>query len=155
MPILITFTLFCAFCDYVSSESLKAKEWNDVWYLTKHTNSSFLSDTSILLRTKNCPSYFNMMPVLSENPTLVKFENIYVDRNNFIGHEAIAFNIMVHEQPAIFELFLALYFRPNNFYSIHLDAKVRSIYINIYLQLKFFNLRNKIVILIFSKSVLK
>lgn len=58
--------------------------------------------------------------MLSDNPTLTNFENIYLH-----DHDGIAFNIMVHEQPEIFELFLALYFRPNNFYAIHLDAKVR------------------------------
>ena len=59
------------------------------------------------------------MPVLSENPTLSSFEsNIPND------YGAIAYNMMIHNQPAIFELFLALYFRPIDFYAIHLDAKV-------------------------------
>ena len=41
---------------------------------------------------------------------------------------SIAFNIMVHSQPGILELFLALYFRPDNHYVFHLDYKVKFEY---------------------------
>ena len=39
---------------------------------------------------------------------------------------ALAFSHLVHKDIAILEVFLALYFRPNNFHCIHLDAKVNS-----------------------------
>ena len=105
------------------SDRRASKEWDDVWRRFKNVpyiyNASVISQAAILQRTKNCSTYFNTMPVLSENPTLMAFEKYILYK-----YDAIAFNIMVHDQPAIFELFLALYFRPNDFYAIHLDAKV-------------------------------
>ena len=63
--------------------------------------------------------YFNVTPALLGNPLFMEFENKLLQ-----GYSPIAYNIMVHHQPVIFEVFLAAYFRPYDYYVVHLDAKV-------------------------------
>ena len=80
-------------------------------------------DTSmdaILKRTQNCSVYFDIIPALFENVVIKEYEGAIVKDIN----ASIAFNVMVHSQPGILELFLALYFRPDNHYVFHLDKKV-------------------------------
>ena len=89
-----------------------------------------LSDTNIINRTRNCVTYFTVTPVLIENTIIGEFE-----KELLYNYDPIAYNIMVHKQPLIFELFLAVYFRPYDYYVIHLDAKVCYMHItssNIY-----------------------
>ena len=97
--------------------------WNVTWQ--KFVNNSKTWDTSeeaILRRTHNCTNYFNIIPALFDNSDVIEFE----DEQMKDIETSIAFTIMVHSQPGIFEFFLALYFRPDNHYVIHLDKKVNN-----------------------------
>ena len=97
--------------------------WNVTWQ--NFINNSKTWDTTeeaILNRTHNCTNYFNIIPALFDNSDVIEFE----DEQMKDIETSIAFNIMVHSQPGIFEFFLALYFRPDNHYVIHLDKKVNN-----------------------------
>jgi len=95
-----------------------SESWNQTQY-DEHLENWDFSDQAILERTQNCSAYFYIIPALFRNPDLYEFE-----RDTFNdGVEAIAYNIMVHSQPGIAEVFLALFFRPNDHYVFHLDAK--------------------------------
>ena len=95
--------------------------WNQTQYFFhEHLENWDFSEQAILERTQNCSSYFYVIPALFKNPDLYKFERDALNDDD----EAIAYNIMVHSQPGIVEVFLALYFRPNDHYVFHLDAKV-------------------------------
>ena len=82
------------------------------------------SEDAILMRTRNCLVYFDLIPALFENIDIQMYEEAFMKDIN----TSIAFNIMVHSQPGILELFLALYFRPDNHYVFHLDKKVKFEY---------------------------
>lgn len=97
--------------------------WNLTWQ--KFVNNSKTWDTSeeaILNRTRDCTYYYDIVPALFDNTDIIEFEG---ELMKDFG-TSIAFNIMVHSQPGIFEFFLALYFRPDNHYVIHLDKKVNN-----------------------------
>ena len=80
------------------------------------------SEDAILRRTQNCSVYFSVIPALFENVDIKEYEGaIMKDMST-----SIAFNVMVHSHPGILELFLALYFRPDNHYAFHLDKKVNA-----------------------------
>ena len=87
-----------------------------------------VSEEAILKRTRNCSTYFDVIPSMCKNKKVKLFESVQL--NNI--KTAMAFNIMVHSQPGIFELFLALYFRPDDHFVIHLDEKVNLIGIETY-----------------------
>ena len=80
-----------------------------------------VADEAALKRTQNCSDYFNVVPVLFQNVEVKEYEEAVMEDIK----SSIAFNIMVHSQAAMFELFLALYFRPHDHYVIHLDKKVK------------------------------
>ena len=85
----------------------------------------FLSDKSVSERTSKCDNYFEQMLQFSAHATLEQFmgETGKADEDpnsNF----TIAFSHAVHHHVGIFELFLALYFRPKNLHCIHVDIKV-------------------------------
>ena len=86
-----------------------------------------VSEEAILRRTENCSTYFDVIPAMYRNIDVKLFENVQMHNIK----TALAFNIMVHSQPGILELFLALYFRPYDHFVIHLDKKVMMIRINI------------------------
>jgi len=68
-------------------------------------------DLSVISRTSNCEKYFKQfVPVLD------------VD-DEYTSNAPLAFSHLVHTQSAILEVFLSLYFRPNNFHCIHVDKK--------------------------------
>ena len=87
-----------------------------------------LTEAAILQRTENCSSYFENMPVLTALPVLTDLENqLLFPKPNYQDSSTptmMGYNIMVHSQPAIFEIFLAVYYRPYDYYVIHLDKKV-------------------------------
>ena len=80
------------------------------------------SEEAILKRTQNCSAYFYVIPAIFQNPDIYEFERDVLSDDV----DAIAYNILVHSQPGIVELFLALYFRPSDHYVFHLDAKVQN-----------------------------
>ena len=85
------------------------------------------SEEAILKRTHNCSTYFDVIPAMDGNIDVKLFESVKM-------HDietSLAFSIMAHSQPGIIELFLALYFRPDNHYVIHIDKKVKMIRIHI------------------------
>jgi len=64
----------------------------------------------------------SVIPALFENVDIKEYEGAIM---NDIS-TSIAFNIMVHSHPGILELFLALYFRPDNHHVFHLDKKATN-----------------------------
>ena len=52
----------------------------------------------------------------------MKYEEQALDKNI-----SLAFSHMLHHQVAIYEVFLVMYFRPNNFYCIHVDVKASDL----------------------------
>ena len=79
--------------------------------LSKSLKQTFwYRDKKVISRTRNCESYFkHFVPVPA------------IDSGT-----PLAFSHLVHTQAAIFEVFLSLYFRPNNFHCIHIDKKSNS-----------------------------
>ena len=74
----------------------------------------------ILERTQNCAQYFSHLDsAFATNKDIINEYEKKVLNNNI----SLAFTHMLHHQVAIYEMFLALYFRPNNFYCIHVDIK--------------------------------
>lgn len=80
--------------------------------------SSWYTNEELLKRTKNCDDYFSIFPVLALEEDFVEFE-----RRNLKNPFSLAFSHLVHKDIAIFEVFLSVYFRPNNFHCIHVDVK--------------------------------
>ena len=76
----------------------------------------------ILQRTENCDEYFTNVPVFALNKDIIKYE-----QDNLKPQFSLAFSHMLHTQLAIYEVFLAMYFRPNNFYCIHVDYKASDV----------------------------
>ena len=100
-----------------------------------------VSEEAILKRTQNCSTYFNAIPSLCNNKNVILFESAQMNEIK----TAMAFNIMVHLHPGIFELFLALYFRPNDHFVIHLDKKVMMNIIEIYVCSNYISQRSSLV----------
>lgn len=72
----------------------------------------FLSEDAILERTKNCDEYFRLMPTNA-------FQNVSIDEWKLrfgVAHS-------LHTQIGIFEMYLALHYRPVDSHCIHLDLK--------------------------------
>ena len=85
-------------------------EW-DKFFLTKSFKQKFwYHDEQVISRTKNCESYFTHFVPVPLNDSGIP----------------LAFSHLVHTQAAILEVFLSLYFRPNNYYCIHIDKKSNS-----------------------------
>ena len=53
------------------------------------------------------------------NKDIIRYEDQVLKFKNV----SLAFSHMLHQQVAIYEVFLAMYFRPNNFYCVHVDVK--------------------------------
>ena len=82
---------------------------------TKHNVWS--TEDGIIERTKVCSKYFDVYPVLYSSEVLKNYER------NLTSAYSIAFSHLLHEEISIYEAFLSVYFRPNNFYCIHIDRK--------------------------------
>ena len=70
-------------------------------------------------RTKNCKTYFESFPSIVSLNSVLKEEERKLIKEPF----SLAFSHMLHKDVSIFEIFLALYFRPNNFHCVHVDYK--------------------------------
>merc|ERR1719167_1085671 len=106
--------------------------WNDTLLMFgKKIKDWDASEDAILKRTQNCSDYFSVIPALFENIDIKEYEGAIMREIS----TSIAFNIMVHSYPGIIELFLALYFRPDNHHVFHLDKtatdKTRKTFSNI------------------------
>ena len=105
------------------------EKWKMTWRSFSENSADFaLTEAAILERTENCSSYFENMPVLTALPVLTDLENQLLfpkpNHQDSSTPRMMGYNIMVHSQPAIFEIFLAVYYRPYDYYVIHLDKKV-------------------------------
>ena len=76
---------------------------------------------AIIERTKDCSKYFEVYPVLYFSEVLKNYEKL-----NLKSASSIAFSHLLHKEIAIYEAFLSVYFRPNNFYCIHIDKESRD-----------------------------
>ena len=73
---------------------------------------------AIIERTKDCSKYFQVYPVLYSDKVIRTYEE-----SNLKPTYSLAFSHLVHNQLAIYEAFLSMYFRPNDFYCIHVDIE--------------------------------
>ena len=78
-------------------------------------------ESMIMKRLTDCEKYFHDVPVFAFNPDIIGYERKELRRVN------LAFSHMLHHQVVIYEAFLAMYFRPNNFYCVHLDVKASDL----------------------------
>ena len=77
----------------------------------------------MLKRTSNCHQYLeDNGHIFALNNEIEQYEEIALTPSI-----QLAFSHMLHNQVAIYEAFLAMYFRPRNFYCIHVDAKAESV----------------------------
>jgi len=105
-----------------SKEADQKQKWLEVQTYIKYTCriglsvqiQQFLSDESIIERTRDCDEYFKTMPVAALDD----------NREGVSDNVKLAFSHSVHHQAGILELFLALFFRPGNYHCLHVDAKV-------------------------------
>ena len=78
------------------------------------------NEKQIIRRTKKCDQYFKIFPPIMLDNTITKFEETSLEPYN------LAFVHHIQKDVAIYEAFLSIYFRPNNFYCIHLDKKAED-----------------------------
>ena len=84
----------------------------------------WFTEEEIIKRASNCTDYFSKyLPVFSMDNRILEFEK----RNVNSKVTTFAFSHMLHHQVAIYETFLAMYFRPYNFYCVHLDLKANDV----------------------------
>ena len=81
------------------------------------------NENALIMRTQDCQKYFKSIPVLGSNKTFLKTEARKIHQPS-----PLAFSHLVHKDIAIFEVFLSLYFRPNNFHCIHVDRQADDVY---------------------------
>ena len=107
---------------------LKNQQQPDLKYLLKDRienegefhGQDWHDENQIYERTQNCDTYFHMLEATFMMNKSIISKHEEDNLNNKIN---LAFTHMLHHQVAIYEIFLALYFRPNNFYCIHVDVK--------------------------------
>ena len=77
-------------------------------------------DQSVITRTNDCENYFKrLIPASGVDEEKIMLKNS--------SYAPLAFSHLVHTQSAILEVFLSLYFRPNNFHCIHVDRKSNAL----------------------------
>ena len=91
---------------------------HDIYSNSYDNKMKWLTEKEIINRTSNCKKYFQYLPVFVKNRDIKYFEKENLDESI-----RLAFSHMLHNHVAIYEAFLAMYFRPYNFYCIHLDYK--------------------------------
>ena len=87
------------------------------------------SSASILQRTSNCTEYF-----------LNRVDAVAFDRgpSAFERSFPLAFALLAHSQPAIFEMFMASTFRPGDAVCVHIDLKADSDVVRVRINMEFF-----------------
>jgi len=80
--------------------------------------SKFWSNPNLAL-SQPCEEYFKKLPTLHDVPQLLEYEDQMLK-----SKRPLAFSFLVHKDLLVWELFLSLYFRPKDFYCIHIDSKV-------------------------------
>ena len=81
-------------------------------------------------RTKNCANYFQVRIIsygfakTDGNPFFQTIPTIAFEPTSDLEKEfPLAFSLALHHHVGIFEMFLALYWRPTDFYCIHVDIE--------------------------------
>ena len=82
----------------------------------------WFKEETIVTRTANCDKYFQSVPAAFQDTQITKYEKIHLKSD-----VRLAFSHMLHNQVAIYEAFLAMYFRPYNYYCLHIDRKAEKI----------------------------
>ena len=136
---LLTFILFVFYESRTNNINVESEKQKGIKDINNHDNSdieillkestetqgeflgsNWFEEHQIFERTQNCNNYFDKLEsTFAINKNII---NEY-ERNNLNKSIALAFSHMLHHQIAIYEMFLALYFRPNNFYCVHVDIK--------------------------------
>ena len=100
-------------------KKIEIKNDQDILKVSKH--KEWFSEESIIERTTNCTKYFEIFPALFLNKQINNYE-----KNNLKPSYSIAFSHLVHEEIAIYETFLSMYFHPNDFYCVHVDKSANQ-----------------------------
>ena len=88
----------------------------------RYGKGDWYKDIEIVRRTNDCEMYFRYMPLVFTNEHVNTFE-----QENVKPDVRLAFSHMLHNQVVIYETFLAMYFRPNNYYCVHVDKKADKV----------------------------
>ena len=80
---------------------------------------AFLSEESILYRTTNCDSYYEIMDIFGRE--------LSGARLSLVTESPLAFSHSIHKQAGILEVFLALTFWPTDSHCFHIDAKASDV----------------------------
>ena len=103
-----------------SSIQINTNKARYTFFETKNEDKNWFKEEEIIKRTTNCKKYFSeYLPVLAMNNEIIEHERKVVNSKD----TKLAFSHMLHNHVAIYEAFLAMYFRPYNFYCIHIDLK--------------------------------
>ena len=87
---------------------------------SENENRIWHKEEEIIKRTTNCKKYFSeYLPVFAMNNEIIEYEKKTINSET----TKLAFSHMLHNHVAIYEAFLAMYFRPYNFYCVHVDLK--------------------------------
>ena len=91
-----------------------------IWlqFVKIHRNFKPLERT--LNKFRQCMSDFQPLPRLFEIEELRRYEQKTLTPNH-----PMAYSFLVHKDLPIFEIFMSMHFRPEDFYCVHLDSKVR------------------------------
>ena len=74
-----------------------------------------------------CLGQFNRVPSFHTSPDLMNYERKYLKEH------PVGFAIIAHKDITILETFFAMYFRPWDFYVIHLDKKVKRLEMHLWM----------------------
>ena len=102
----------------ISSDNGFQKQLNQHMLMQSTKNGPWYMFNELQNRTKDNKHYFDIFPAMVQFDDVLNFEERNLE-NNF----PIAFSHLIHKHFAVLEVFLSLYFRPNNFHCIHLDAR--------------------------------
>lgn len=101
-------------------EDIRIKELEDDNIVSSKHKLWYTQD-AIIQRTKDCSKYFDVYPVLYSSQVLKKYE-----KKKLKPAYSLAFSHLLHKEIAIYEAFLSVYFRPNNFYCVHIDKESKD-----------------------------
>lgn len=73
--------------------------------------------------TKNCSHYFEVYPSI-----VASAQDMILDEVMTLDSHPLAFSFLLNEEINVFEMFLGLFFRRQDFYCIHIDIKVSKVW---------------------------
>ena len=127
--ILSVIVYYCTIIKYYFNENSITKPTKGPSLVNAHLRNitygekiDWSKEETIVARTANCDKYFQYVPAAFQNTQITKYEKIHLKSD-----VRLAFSHMLHNQVAIYEAFLAMYFRPYNYYCLHIDRKAEKI----------------------------